>query len=270
MDGRYMSTKECIFCGQSGMSKEHFWPDWIGKEFGKSATDKYVEGVIHASPKSSEHEEKLNERSGNVTTKKFRVICPKCNNGWMSALEEKVKPIIKNALYSCDAELKQDEIKLFTQWIVMKTMLAEHSNNKTESTPKSDLIEFGKRQKVPNSFRIYLAKHDLSENFAYSRTSVRLGTSPIQSREVIKQGNNTQSTAFLIGRLFIYVFSCLDPKVNILGEFQLNHMKRLRFHKSKQLPLKRLKQISSVEVNRIVFALENYLNSDKIETVEVA
>ncbi|MDF2156159.1 hypothetical protein [Vibrio sp. CAU 1672] len=263
-------SKKCIFCDQTGMSKEHFWPDWMGKELGKSPTDKYVEGVIASEPKSSDYDEKLSERFGNVSTKKFRVVCTKCNNGWMSALEEKVKPIIKNVLYSCDIELNRDQIRLFTQWLVMKTMLAEHSNNNTESTPKTDLLEFGKHQKIPDSFRIYLAKHDLDDNSAYSRTSVRLGTSHTQSREIVEQGNNTQATAFIVGRLFIYVFSCSDPKVNILGDFKLNRLKRVRFNRSKQLPFKHLKAIGASEVNRIVFALENYLNSDKIDKAVVA
>ncbi|MBL4831067.1 MAG: hypothetical protein JKY55_14425 [Aliivibrio sp.] len=258
----------CIFCEQSGLTKEHFWPDWLGKQIGKNESAKYIEGSIQATPKLDDADEKINTRSGSVATKKFRVVCGTCNSGWMSALEEKVKPILQNAITPCDMMLNEQQLHLFSKWITMKTMLAEHTKLNTSSIPKEDLQRFREKQTIPAYFKIYVAKHDTNDICAYSRTSVRLGTFTTKAIHIGKTENNTQSTSFLLGQLFIYVFSCTEPELNILGEFKLNRLKRIKIQQSKQLCFKSLKKLDQNSVQSIVFALEDFINSPSTASIQ--
>ncbi|QPB82917.1 hypothetical protein CWC22_007915 [Pseudoalteromonas rubra] len=263
-----MSQRFCIFCGQSGLTKEHFWPSWLGKQVGKNEAAKYIEGAVQATPKLDDAEESINTRSGDVSTKKFRVVCATCNNGWMSALEEKVKPILQNACTPCDMKLDKLQLQQFSKWITMKTMLAEYTKLGTNSIPKEDLQRFFEKQTIPEYFKIYVAKHDTSKMFAYSRTSVRLGTVAKATSHMGKTENNTQSTSFLLGQLFIYVFSCTEPNVNILGNFKLNRLKRIKQAHSNQLCFKSLNRLDQQSVQNVVYALEDFLNSSSILSMQ--
>ncbi|KJG59888.1 hypothetical protein UA38_01710 [Photobacterium kishitanii] len=256
-----MAQKFCIFCGQRGLTKEHFWPDWLGKQISKNEVVKYIEGSIQATPKEDDAEETVNTRSGSVATKKFRVVCATCNNGWMSALEEKVKPIIQNAIAPCNMKLEKEQLQLFSKWITMKTMLAEHTKLGSNSILKEDLKIFYDKQTVPEYFKIYVAKHDTNQVCAYSRTSVRLGTVATAASHIGKNENNTQATSFLLGQLFIYVFSTTDPSLNILGDFKLNRLKRIKPNESMQLCFKSLKTLDQHSIQSVVYALEDFINS---------
>ncbi|SHO55403.1 hypothetical protein [Vibrio quintilis] len=263
-----MEQKFCIFCGQSGLTKEHFWPDWFGKQLGKNEAAKYIDGSIQATPKLDDAEKKINTRSGCVATKKFRVVCATCNNGWMSALEEKVKPILQNAITPCDMKLDRQQLQLFSMWVTMKTMLAEHTKQKTNSTPKEDLRRFCKKQTIPEYFKIYIAKHDTNDICAYSRTSVRLGTVATAESHIGKIENNTQATSFLVGQLFIYVFSCTEPSLNILGNFKLNRLKRIKPYETKQLCFKSLKNLDQQSIQNVTYALEDFINSQSVASIQ--
>ncbi|MGD8174254.1 hypothetical protein ACQEXU_21635 [Vibrio sp. TRT 21S02] len=263
-----MEQKFCIFCGQSGLTKEHFWPDWLGKQLGKNEIAKHIEGSIQATPNLNDAEKKISTRSGPVTTKKFRVVCATCNNGWMSVLEEKAKPILQNAIKTCDMKLDKQQLQLFSKWITMKTMLAEHTKLKTNSIPKEDLQRFYEKQTIPEYFKIYVAKHDTNEVCAYSRTSVRLGTVATAASHFGKTENNTQSTSFLVGQLFIYVFSCTEPSLNILGDFKLNRLKRIKPSETKQLCFKSLKNLNQPSIQNIVYALEDFIYSQRVRSIQ--
>lgn len=262
-----LTQKFCIFCNSSGLTKEHFWPNWLGEHIGKQESAKYIEGSIQATPKLDDSDEIINTRSGGVETKKFRVVCATCNSGWMSALEEKVKPILQNAITTCDMRLNEQQLHFFSKWIVMKTMLAEHTKLNTSSTPKVDLQRFGEKQTIPDYFKIYVVKHDMNEIFAYSRTSVRLGTVATKAAHIDRTDNNTQATSFLLGKLFIYVFSCTESTVNILNDFKLNQLKRITLEESRQLCFKSLKTLEESAIRRVIFALDSFINSPRTVSI---
>lgn len=39
-------AKKCIFCGKEGnLSKEHLWPDWLGKMYVRKGDEKHTFGA---------------------------------------------------------------------------------------------------------------------------------------------------------------------------------------------------------------------------------
>jgi hypothetical protein len=75
------------------MSKEHFWSQWM-KEFLSSGTDLTHIHEIYTSEAKNQVKTFHSTKQGDVITKKIRVVCRKCNSGWMGSLQEKVKPIL--------------------------------------------------------------------------------------------------------------------------------------------------------------------------------
>lgn len=74
---------KCVFCHEEGsLTREHVFPDWLSKLY----PDEYI----------------VNEITGGVQKKwpsklfqhKAKVVCEKCNSGWMCQLEGDIKPLM--------------------------------------------------------------------------------------------------------------------------------------------------------------------------------
>ena len=81
------------------MSKEHIFPEWMQKyfstsdvwgnnfrivddfgPFGKRKNQRIEKGPLH--------------KFGNPLAQKLKVVCQKCNNGWMSVQQQRIKPLL--------------------------------------------------------------------------------------------------------------------------------------------------------------------------------
>jgi len=107
------------------MSKEHFWPEWISSHIPKHPTDNHISEIQVSEGRDNILLNNKDKRPGNVITKKLRVVCKKCNNGWMSQLEETAKPIIKAMLENKKFTIQQDDLAILVKWITMKVLIAE-------------------------------------------------------------------------------------------------------------------------------------------------
>ena len=90
----------CIFCRGTGLTKEHVLPDWLRVIFPRSATDTHTFGsydwpciIGHAVPIQN-----TRSAQGQIGSKKVRVVCRACNNGWLSQLEAAVQPILSDLI----------------------------------------------------------------------------------------------------------------------------------------------------------------------------
>ena len=90
-------SRRCIFCKNEGSSQEHIFPDWLRVLFPRSPADTHMSrtttwekaksGTLYAMPIFKNHK-------GHSGSKKLRVVCRYCNNGWMSRLENRTRPIL--------------------------------------------------------------------------------------------------------------------------------------------------------------------------------
>jgi len=242
-----MNQKVCIFCEGTGLSKEHFWPDWIGSHISKSDANKHTTEVYSGEVKSKPELENKTERQGNLVTKKFRVVCKNCNNGWMSRLEESIKPFILSAINNKNYILNSKQVKMLARWVVMKVLVAENNHEGTQVTPVEDRKTFYENSEIPSYFRIYMARHDTDNESAYHRH------------------RNTQSVSFLIGPLFFYVVACREEEYNLCSHIKLNQLKCIYPFIKKSLNMKALKTIPKSRLSEISHALEDLGNSTQVK-----
>ncbi len=98
----------CIFCGNTGLTKEHLFADWLTELFPRTADDTHTHGKIitwEPTPKF------LGEcRQGHSGSRKVRKVCSTCNNGWISGIDSKAKevslPLIKGSFSSVTPEMQ--------------------------------------------------------------------------------------------------------------------------------------------------------------------
>lgn len=243
-------ARKCIFYGKEGdLSKEHLWPDWIGKVFPKHKRQKHSRGAQTFINKKVLRDD-VNERSGAVITLKNRVVCQDCNNGWMSVVESETKSILLKMINGPKCKLSQAELEKLSFWITLKIVTAEHADKKEKLlvTPFEERHAMMVERKIPPHFNIYVGGHSTGQNSAWLRHSWTMAFSPegpipaLAGRE-----RNSQAISFIIGPIFIYVL-----QARLLGfvpeqHFKFGKLKRIWPSKMHFLkwPQKRLKRIET-------------------------
>ena len=158
-----------------------------------------------------------NRQQGHLITKKLRVVCRTCNNGWMSQIENSVKEILLVGLSAESIVLSEQKIRDLASWICLKTIVAEHSDPNLASTPFVDRHAFYNQRTVPSYFRIYLGAHETASiTWLYRHSATISFRQTVQPPLLDGLQRNTQTVTFILGR---YVFHVLAAKV---AEFMLD------------------------------------------------
>jgi hypothetical protein len=85
-----MAPRVCIFCGGHGITAEDVWPRWLGRVFGRNR----LPGPMTVSfSVSGAAREEMGWQAARIKIK-AKVVCSRCNNGWMSDLEQAAEPIL--------------------------------------------------------------------------------------------------------------------------------------------------------------------------------
>jgi hypothetical protein len=94
--GKQKQAGRCVFCGGHGLSKEHVFSEWLKRVF--PATASHSQQTIHATLDLYTGEAfvhpNFKDRQGSFHSRKIRNVCAKCNNGWMSGIVDRAKPIV--------------------------------------------------------------------------------------------------------------------------------------------------------------------------------
>jgi|SRR5208282_297739 len=147
---------DCLFCDNPSGSKEHLWAAWIHrrKDFGP-----------------------LRIKIGNAPEKivydperKINTVCGKCNNGWMSVLEQRNLPQIGCMLQDLSTPLDVQQQTSLSTWAV-KTAMVLDSVKDMQSNPmfyeKAECINMRLNHSIPDRTRIWIGRYSLSGLGAY-------------------------------------------------------------------------------------------------------
>lgn len=210
-DKKNKPAGKCIFCEGGNLSKEHFWPKWAAELLPKFPNNEHVEHLSTftqlTKPVGSP---KIRTKQGNSWTKTVRVVCASCNNGWMSALETKVRPILTSLIATNPQTLPTNSLLVLSQWIALKVMVAEHNQRRDAVTPLEDRKAFKDGLKIPPNFQIWIAKCGTEGwEATYWRHAATVGfntfTPPTDGLK------NIHSITFGIGDLLIHVMQTSIP-----------------------------------------------------------
>jgi hypothetical protein len=106
------NKRRCSFCGEKRvLTLEHVLPDWLAGVFPRkgNVTNEFIGDEIKKwESKTFQH--------------KVRMACAQCNNGWMSELESRVKPLFKKLIALDQTTIESDDQGTLSLW-VQKTIL---------------------------------------------------------------------------------------------------------------------------------------------------
>ena len=118
-------AKRCIFCGQQNpSSNEDALPLWIQR----TALERDPTAEMFCEWDGARRwQVRITDKKSNA----FRVnrVCRSCNNGWMSALEEQVRPSIEPAIFGAGAVTwTRTQQRIVATWIAKTVVVFEHAS----------------------------------------------------------------------------------------------------------------------------------------------
>ena len=125
------------------MTREHVWPDWIGRMFFDYKRGDHAPLAPHRASSSLKHEPDR-EWTAPSFTSEAKVVCKDCNEGWMNDLEAAAKPILAPMLRGKRVVLDTDAQAIVARWLTKTAMVFQRT------TP---------RRPVPERHTRYLYDH---------------------------------------------------------------------------------------------------------------
>jgi len=227
------SPRKCIFCGEGGtpgnpMTEEHLWPEWMHAYLPQIPGMKTQAGRSRMRPGQLVNQQKI--REGHVFTKRFRLVCKRCDTGWMSSIEEQAKPILVPMLQGQRITLLKNHKIRLAHWIALKVMVMESIDPIDCVITEFEREDFRATRTMPGLMRIFIGTHDLDEwytGFWHQTLRAHLGSTPPTQTNGLGRFKNIQTTAFGIGRIFSLSFVTTIQDLGFNPIFGIRKVRRL-------------------------------------------
>lgn len=159
-------SQNCIFCGETlkgNRSKEHVYPSWLQRELG-------ITSDMLLQTHFSENGEVISDRMNTIRKHLFGNVCLKCNNGWMSQLENKSKDLITKLAENPIRinNLNKEQRLILSRWACKTAYMIHFSSNYRKIVPIKHCNRlFLAEDKIPGGVSVIVAVHSYSEPFAW-------------------------------------------------------------------------------------------------------
>jgi hypothetical protein len=135
----------CIFCGSSADSKEDMFPQWILRRV------KTGQPMVHKKPNRPI---KISQSS----KVRLKCVCATCNNGWMSALEQKCVPLIGALLEDIELWLDEEYQNLLSRWAVKTAMINDTVQSHASFFTRSECENLKNKQEIPFATQVCVGR----------------------------------------------------------------------------------------------------------------
>ncbi len=215
MSSRSKPSGTCIFCGNHGnLSKQHILPDRIkrlvprkGNRHRNLLTRTYgVAGSLITPPPI------LKVRNGAFGTRQLRIVCKKCNQGWMNEVEQKAFLVLTPLILGQTAILTQEnqsDIALFCALLAVMCDLDDVETSGISSTERTLIYE---TRAVPTNWYVMIGRM-ISEDWSLRLRHHGASLSGLEVPFVSPDVYNSQVTTVGIGRLLVQVISAQGYKL---------------------------------------------------------
>jgi hypothetical protein len=210
------TSKYCIFCGGSPTTREHIWASWLGQHIKKTKVNFSSSMTIVNLDRTRQDIVKV--WGGDPHGRRLQIVCRSCNNHWMSDLQTVAKPVLIPLIAGKSIVLTSDRQKALAAWAAMSVICAEYFYPERAATSVTDRRWFFKNRVPSHNMRIWIGDFDRQKwkaVWAHSslRISEREGKYPWTVHPDGTPRPNTQTTTFVVGRLFIHAYSCPFPEI---------------------------------------------------------
>lgn len=204
----------CIFCGRIGLSKEHIWSDWLKDVIPRNDQHGEYWGSMHRDAGSTEVEWKepprSSSRQGCVLQRRLRKVCERhCNNGWMSRVVDRAKPLVEQMILGKAFELNRREQTELAAWIGITTIMQEFANRHgAHAISPEDRAVLMTTEAPPLSWSIWTARYSDKwwAPMGHYHLPMSFSKRPTDNESNPPSGE-LQLTTFTLGELLVHVFT---------------------------------------------------------------
>jgi hypothetical protein len=137
----------CIFCENPARTREHLWPLWIHekRDFGPIKVQRSrSQEIIIPDPKQ-----------------KVRTVCKKCNNEWMSDLENENKHVVGCMFDDISIPLHVPQQQLVSVWAVKTAMVFDTTRSRATGIrffTKGECVAMQTSRSLPDRTRVWVGR----------------------------------------------------------------------------------------------------------------
>jgi hypothetical protein len=202
----------CVFCGSAAkMTNEHVWGKWL-KRYVRQDMRKHSLGVAVVNRPGMPGEEHSYIRAGDPLASKVKVVCEKCNNTWLSEIQDRAKRYLVPLVKGQPTALGHEGQLAVATWATMATMTAEFLLRESVDrviTQAERTLFMG--SKAPNpDWRIWIGRYRRIRWLGqWVHTSIPvIPTADVAAAETNGRPQcNMQNTTFVVGELYVHTFS---------------------------------------------------------------
>lgn len=213
----------CIFCGKGDLTKQHLFPQWLQQIAAAAGPNHAIEfsgEVMHPDGILRTHKSET-VRQGPTHTAKLRVVCRRCNNEWMSRLEERVKPLVTALVTGSPTTITRTQRKNLAAWITMVAAVSEYYSPKAVILPQVFRTRFMNTQAPSRALSVWIGNYSgkqMHMSLRKRQLSVQRKLGPEARHSLSKvydervAGPNLVTATFAIGHFYAHFFSSLLPE----------------------------------------------------------
>jgi len=150
--------KQCIFCGGFGVTKEHVIPPWIGRALDGTSTHRVAISMdINLRELTLSTGTPPRTLQGHIFTRKVRGVCRSCNEGWLSRLEQHVRPMLVPLIADQQVVLTVDDQRTLACWVATTAMVNQFFSPTYVVTPHEERRYLMSRGFPPDNWAIFAA-----------------------------------------------------------------------------------------------------------------
>jgi hypothetical protein len=155
----------CIFCGGKGLSEQHVLPAWLLRTFPEN-----IEGYTQMPTTISLRDgniyidsTKWKYQQGALGNARLKIVCKKCNNEWMSAIEAHAKEYMMQLINHTSIRITDDIKTKLSAWVMLMTIMYEYTQLSTKTIKREDRLHLMETLTVPTeNWEIWVANTDSS------------------------------------------------------------------------------------------------------------
>ena len=165
--------RTCIFCGGKGLTREHAFAEWL-RPYLRSAQPEHYFGDHELLPTGTTSAVK--KWSGDPHSRRLRVVCKTCNEGWMSKLQQTAKPYLVPLVDGQNCVLGETAQNVLAAWGAMSVMVSEHFVRPAKrAISKEERQHLWLRGTPPETFKIWIghyARHHWRGRWFYTSAAL--------------------------------------------------------------------------------------------------
>lgn len=214
-------AKKCIYCGKSGVTKEHLWGQWSRKsEYYKAHSSGY-ERNIHEVTVGRPHEvRKVSkghaDRQGSPRALQLKVVCKTCNGGWMSKIIQAAKPALLRLERGQVWAMNVQERAAVAAWVTMCVITWEQADRRTAAIDQNQRAIFMLTKCPPPNFHVFIGVYDWAtrrEFIHHKGLYTQRKDAQVPVGKFSEGIGNLQSTTFNFGHMVAHCISYRENSI---------------------------------------------------------